>query len=174
MPNGYPSDTPSDHQARAIRTQPSDYWPLAPPILPSLGLHPRHCGLRPNPLHRPRRVLGDQRLRVAGRLSQRGQSPFVADVPQGHTDIAQQAAPLGAQHRRAGEAVLEPGLVQRRAAPASPAVPGPGARAPSSFALRARTGSRDKPARQSSQPKMRLPIAGRSSTGMEPFNSMVR
>src|SRR5215471_1272791 len=42
----------------------------------------------------PRRVLGDQRLRVYGSFLQSRQSRRIADIPERNTDIAKQASPF--------------------------------------------------------------------------------
>ena len=62
---------------------------------------------------RPASVLGDEWLWIAGGAIEGGQGGGISDIPQRDADITEQAAAFGAQHRSAGEALFETGIVER-------------------------------------------------------------
>src|SRR5262249_47596158 len=60
----------------------------------------------------PAGVLGDEGFVVAGGASQSGERRGVGGIAGRGADIAEEAAALGAQHRRVGEASLKTGVVE--------------------------------------------------------------
>ena len=66
---------------------------------------------------RPGGMFRNQRFRIRRCLPQGSQGPFITDVSQRHTDVAEQTFPLRAGERGSGESLFETGFVERPAVP---------------------------------------------------------